>query len=415
MIQHLKPRICTCLLALILSACIPGAGVTRNNRPFIPTGGEPLSIVAHTPTSTVTPTVTPPAPTPTAAPIAITATVWTSIPQTPILMYHRFDPNPDAVPNNFTTTLSDFEQHLITLYKAGFTLVALDDWLRGEIHVPEGRRPLILTLDDLFYADQISLDENGQPAPHSGIGILWEFYRENPAFGFHAALFYNLGDKAYNNIYTNNEFSVGDGWRADRARAIAWGIRNGALPYNHFYEHPFLNELEPDQILWQLEENDRALREALALVNAENLTADLPNILALPYVIWPDTEAGRDVLFQYLSPEGKPVSAIVEGDYAANAKLFPAPFSHTFDRWHVPRVIGNQEAIEIILEKIIDISPAGRCDLGNLPKEALSVQTSLLSNRILTLISAGNCPWGYYIVEDNVFYADENGIIQLLP
>jgi hypothetical protein len=337
------------------------------------------------------------------------------MPQAPILMYHRFDPRPDSESEGFTTTLGDFEQHLYTLYNAGFTLVALDDWLRGEIHVPEGRRPLILTMDDLFYADQISLDENGQPASYSGIGILWEFAQAHPDFGFHAALFFNLGDKAYGNIYTNDGFSVADGWRADRARAIAWGIRNGALPFNHFYEHPFLNTLEPDEILWQLEENDRALREALSMIGQEELAADLPNILALPYVIWPDTEEGREVLYQYVSPEGTPVSAIVEGDYAANAKLFPAPFSAAFDRWHVPRVSGSDEAIAIILEKVIEIPTAEACDLGPLPEEALSDETNLLSNRILSLSSSGRCPFGTYIVEDNVFHADENGIIQLKP
>jgi len=236
-------------------------------------------------------------------PVLYTATVWQEMPQVPILMYHRFDPHATY---NYTTSLSDFDGHLSTLYEAGFSLVALDDWLQGKIHLQEGRRPLIITIDDLFYADQLSLDENGQPASYSGVGRLWQFSQEHPDFNFHTSLFYNFGDKGYANMYQNGVFLVQDGWRQSRAEAIAWGIQHGAIPMNHFYDHPFLNQLSPAEIQWQLEENDRALREALALVGKEKYADRLPNILALPYVVWPATEAGKQILYDYISPEGTP-------------------------------------------------------------------------------------------------------------
>jgi hypothetical protein len=353
-------------------------------------------------------------PTPTEDPCPLTATVWSEIPQVPILIYHRFDPRPGSVSINFMTSLSDFDAHLYALYSAGFSLVSLEGWLRGEIHVPEGRRPLILTIDDSYYADQLSLDENSQPASYSGIGLLWQFSQEHPDFGFQVALFYNFGDKAYANAYTNGQFSVQDGWRQDRAEAIAWGITHGAIPMNHFYDHPFLKTLSPDEIEWQLSENDRALREALALLGQENLAALLPNILAIPYVVWPDTEAGKQILYDYTSPEGAPVTAIVEGDYAANAKLLKAPFSPDFDPWHIPRINATWEAIDVIVGMMDAIPAAANCALGEFTVNP-HINPTQASNAILDLTNSGNCPEGYFMVGQLAFQVKDGSILQLSP
>lgn len=353
-------------------------------------------------------------PTPTAEPMALTATVWDRMPQVPILMYHRFNPQPNAVSEKYKTSLSDFSKHLADLYEAGYSLISLEDWLQGEIHLQEGRRPLILTIDDLFYADQISLDEHGQPAEYSGIGRLWSFSQSHPDFNFHVALFYNLGDKPYSNHYENGSFTVQDGWRQDRAQSIAWGIENGAIPLNHFYDHPRLDQLTPEQIEDQLLENDRALREALALIGKEALAAGLPNILALPYVVWPETEAGKQILFDYISQEGAPVSAILEANDPPRIKLFSAPFSPEYDPWHVPRLNAEQEAIDLITEMRADIPQAIQCDLGVIYGSP-EMQTAQIMNLISEQTDAGRCPLGIYIVTNLAFEIDQEGIRQLSP
>ena len=161
-----------------------------------------------------------PIPTPTLVPV--TATVFQDMPEAPVLMYHRFNPKHGSRSEQYKVSLSDLDSQLEALYHAGYSLVPLDDWLRGEIILPEGRKPLIITIDDLFYADQISLDANGDPAPYSGIGRIWQFYQEHPDFNFHLALFYNFGDKGYPNRYENGSFYFVKGWEKDRAEAIAW-------------------------------------------------------------------------------------------------------------------------------------------------------------------------------------------------
>lgn len=353
-------------------------------------------------------------PTATAEPVQITATVFEDIPAAPIVMYHRFIPGVGARSEKYKVSLSDLDRHLQGFYDAGYSLVALDDWLRGEINLPEGRRPLIITIDDLFYADQISLDEDGQAAPYSGIGRIWQFYQSHPDFNFHLALFYNLGDKGYANAYSNGNFFIEDGWREDRAKAIAWCIQNGAIPYNHFYEHPNLKYLSPDQIRKQLEANETALREALDLVGQTELAEGLPNILALPYVIWPESDAGKQVLYDYRSPEGTPVLAILEANDGDLVRPMPAPFAKTFDPHHVKRLNAVQEAIDAIIQKADEIPSAMLCDLGELPPAVLS-DPRQMRLAIVKQIRQGNCTSGYYILGQFAFYVEGENVIQLSP
>jgi len=362
----------------------------------------------------VTPVAAQPLPTPTPEPVQVTATVFQEMPMAPIVMYHRFIPGVGARLEKYKVSLSDLDRHLQGFYDAGYSLVALEEWLRGEINIPEGRRPLIITIDDLFYADQISLDEEGQAAPYSGIGRIWEFYQAHPDFNFHLALFYNMGDKGYANRYSNGNFYIESGWQEDRAEAIAWCIENGAFPYNHFYDHPNLSLLSPDEILWQLKKNDAALREALSLVGKPELSEGLDNILALPYVIWPESDAGKQVLFDYRTPEGEPVAAILEANDGAHVRPILAPFAKTFDPHHVKRLNAVQEAIDAIIQKADEIPSAMLCDLGEIPPAVLS-DPHQMRLAIVKQIRQGNCTSGYYTLGQFAFYVEGKNVIQLSP
>lgn len=410
--QWIKNILIAIIIAVSLTACLaPTTVEVTNDVPQKPDLNA-LNIAPTRPEPSPTPTLLPPTPTP--DPITLTATVWEEKPQVPILMYHRFDPGVGARTTRYKTSLTEFSEHLSSLYESGFSLIALDEWLRGEIHIPEGRRPLIITIDDLFYADQISLDETGQPADYSGVGRLWQFSQDHPDFGFQVALFYNLGDKPFSNRYSNGVFTVQDGWRRDRAKAIAWGIENGALPLNHFYEHPFLEYLEPEEILWQLEENDAALRDALAMVGEEHLADELPNILALPYLSWPKTEEGKQVLYDYTSPEGAPTAAIMVANEFPLARPAQIPSTPDFNPWRVPRIAASQEGVDYILDIAAELPDAAKCKLGEFPGEPFP-DPGLISERIVRLVKSGTCPRGYYIVEGLAFFLQDDQIIQLSP
>jgi hypothetical protein len=150
------------------------------------------------------------------------------------------------------------------------------------------------------------------------------------------------------------------------------------------------------------------------LAGREDLIKSLPNILALPYVIWPETEEGDQVLFNYVNPEGAPVAAIIEGDYAGGAKFFQAPFSHEFNRWHVPRISVSSAAIATIIDQVDQIPAAASCELGQFRGNP-HILPEVISAAILEQINAGDCPYGYYVVDQLAFYVQEDVIIQYAP
>lgn len=408
----IKSILIVIIISIGLTACLGTPAVEENIDAAQKPDLNALKIAPTRADPSPTPTHLPPTPTP--EPVRLTATVWDEMPQVPILMYHRFNPGVGASSTRYKISLTDFSEHLSSLYEAGFSLVSLDDWLRGEIHIPEGRKPLIVTIDDLFYADQISLDENGQPADYSGVGQLWDFSQDHPDFGFHVALFYNLGDKPYANLYNNGSFTVQDGWRLDRAEAIVWGIENDALPFNHFFEHPFLEYLEPEEIQFQLQENDAALRDALAMVNKKHLAADLPNILALPYVSWPKSEEGKQVLYNYTTPEGAPTAAIMGANESPLARVAHLPFSPDFDPWRVPRIEASQVGMDFVMGIASELPAAAQCDLGEFPGAPFP-DPGLISERINRLVQSGTCPAGYYFIDQLSFFIQDDQIIQLSP
>jgi len=372
------------------AALVPTQDVVQTTNPLhqLTQATHPVPTGTSTPTRYVTPTP---------EPYYLEATVWTSEPQVPILVYHRFLPDHYEYSTKVKTRLGDFRAHLESLYSSGYSLVSLSDWLEGNLHVSEGRRPLILTIDDLFFADQISLTEGGEPSLESGLGVLWYFYLEHPDFGFHVALFPNLGDKLY------------PGGEGELARVIAWCIDHDAIPYNHFYMHPRLDLTKPRWIPVEAERNDIYLRELLSMVEREDLISYLGNIIALPYSVWPNSKAGRDALFSYVSPEGVPLQAVLEADYAVRAKYLLPPFSPDFDPWHVPRIVGTQQAIDLLTEHVELFPVSRKCEVGPLDDSRIQDQT-YLEDQVLETHHKGNCPDGVYILQGWIYQVDESGL-----
>ncbi len=237
---------------------------------------EPVTVPQNTPTATVT---VPPSPTPThtaiptPAPYYITATVWESQPAAAILTYHKFKTNR---PSTYSTVSRlDFEEELEDLYRSGYVSVSLEKWLTGDIRVPVGKRPVIFSMDDVFFRNQIALTAEEIPAKDTGLGVAWEFYQKHPEFGFHWALFSNLGDKPYGEGTTIEQ-------KIQLAKVIVWCIEHDAMIYNHTFRHVNLKNTKGLGVTAELRWNDETLRELLQLVHREDLIPKLRNMVALP-------------------------------------------------------------------------------------------------------------------------------------
>ncbi len=124
----------------------------------------PLELPAPTLPATLVPSPTP-------KPYYLKMTVWVEEPRVPMLAYHQLAPDTSEYSTGHKVRVSDLGNQLEDLYLAGFTLVSVEDWIGGDISVPFGRKPLIISMDDLFFNNQITLGEDGIPTKDTAIGV----------------------------------------------------------------------------------------------------------------------------------------------------------------------------------------------------------------------------------------------------
>jgi len=369
------------------------------------------------PTATAVPTNTPlPTAPPTATPIPyyVSATVLSGEIQAPIVLYHRFREEHDN--DSVWVKLSTFKEQLQKLYDAGFSLVSLPSWVNGSFSVPVGRKPLVFTMDDGVFADQLYINDDGTPSENTAIGILWRFSKDHPDFGFSAAIFCDVGDKYYGDIASGDWFYVspGNAWKKKLGQAIAWALDNGVEIYSHTYQHVDLSKTYPSDILLQLQMEDNTVREFLYLAGRSDLYAKLGNMLALPFGIWPETQAGKDVLLHYKNPEGLLIQAIFEAYNSTDARFTPSFFSEGFDPMNLPRTTATNYSIDWVVSNKDSVPTAAECKLGP-TDESANGDAAKLQALITAAVQGGSCPEGVYNVGGLIFIAKCGVVSQYVP
>jgi peptidoglycan/xylan/chitin deacetylase (PgdA/CDA1 family) len=337
-----------------------------------------------------------PIPTPTDAPYYLTAQIWAEEPRVPIINYHQFAPNTSKQSTDHKIRMEDFVAGMDALNQAGFVPIALEDWLKGDLRVPEGKKPVVFTMDDLFYNNQIRLDENGVPLPETGLAAAWEYGQQHPEFGFEWALFSNLGDKWYAEGDTEGK------WKEELTQTIIWCIEHDARVYNHTYRHIRLDLSDAQGVSWELQQNDVFLRELLANAGREDLIPQLGNMFAIPFGYWPEGGA-YTAMVNYASPEGDPMIGIFDIDWLVNgAKFMPPPYSADFNPLRIPRIAMPPEAIAYLVENKDAFPTMVSCQIGPLDADQIS-NVDYVGGQIQASIASGACPAGVYIVEGKTF------------
>ena len=399
------------IVGMIVAQLLSGCSLVQS---FMPTE---TPTTTPTPLSTSTPLPPTPTPTPTEVPFFVDATVMALDQQVPIVLYHRFIPD-DLKKNDITFVhLSTFRNDLETYYASGYSLVSLSSWMDGTYVTPPGRKPMIITIDDFWFADQIFIEEDGTPSEYSGIGVLWSFSQEHPDFGFSAAGFSNMGDKYYGDARMGDRFVFGGNedamWRK-LGNTIAWAIENGVEPYNHLFQHPLLSITADKDIRWQIEENDRVTRYYLKLVGREDLVPQLGNIIALPFGEWPSTYTGIEILKNYKNQEGEPVEAIFEAYLFADKELTPSVYSSDSDRYNLPRLTASEIMTNWLVEQKDNIASAQSCQLGPLQEEQ-AANAVVIQGLITDSITNGFCTEGVYHVGELIFIARDGSVVPHTP
>lgn len=248
-----------------------------------------------------------PAPVP-AAPPDPAAVAANELGLVPVLMYHQITANPAG---EYDQTPAEFRAELERLYRENYRPVTAAQYVSGEIDLPAGTHPVVLTFDDSTDS-QLAFTATGDIAPDSAAGILAEFATRYPDF------------RPVATFYVNNEPFGAD------PRALPWLTAHGHEIGAHTADHADLASLDAEGVQRQLVRNVRAITAAAPSVTVRTM--------ALPLGIHPRDHAltragswdGTDYTFDAVMLVG--------------ANPAPAPFG-PLDPGGIPRIRSGRGAV----------------------------------------------------------------------
>lgn len=251
----------------------------------------------------------------------------------PVIMFHRFvETYESGMDKEFTTTFSEFEELLETLYDKGFRLISMRDFIECNIDVPAGTMPMVFTFDDGTSGQFSLIEENGtlKVNPKSAVGIMMAFNEKHPDFGLKGIFYVNMdiGD---------NTFS-GAGSLKDRFRFL---LDNGLELGSHSWGHVNYktDAKTAGKIIESLGKNQEA---AYAVINNLEFYS-----LALPYGSLPESEELRHLLregtYNDVHYEHKSILAV-------GSNPSKAPISADYNPNYVPRI--RAQGIEPVIQDL---------------------------------------------------------------
>lgn len=226
-----------------------------------------------------------------------------------VLMYHEIG-YPES---EWCRTPENFRQDLETLYREGYRLVSLNDLLRGEIHVPPGTTPVVLTFDDANEG-QFRYLEDGTIDPQCAVAIMEEMYQKHPDFGLAATFF----------IYYENPFRQ----QKYIGKKLNYLVEKGFEIGNHSYSHANLARISTLDIQRELAYHVKRTRDYLPGYQV--------NALALPYGAYPSPKS--------LAAEGsfEGITYRHQAVLQVGANPAPSPFHARYNPLEMPRIRASE-------------------------------------------------------------------------
>ncbi len=185
----------------------------------------------------------------------------------PILMFHRFvdelDPNETYSDDfkRYTQSFSYLRELLQRLYDMGYRVTTMNDFLRNEIKVEAGYRPIIFTFDDGAASQFSMIEQDGQLVvnPDCAAAILLEFYEKHPDFGIGATFYVNLGTATF-----YEDRSEGPQLAGTLQQRLQYLVDHGFEIGNHTYTHYSLpNAPDAETIIQEVGHNQAAMYEQI--------------------------------------------------------------------------------------------------------------------------------------------------------
>ncbi|MFI0349569.1 polysaccharide deacetylase family protein [Actinomadura sp. 9N407] len=221
--------------------------------------------------------------------------------QVPVLMYHRIIAKPELSLDRSTT---EFREELVRLAKEGYVPITAGEFVTGNINVPAGRHPVVLTFDDST-PGHFALDPQGRPKADTAVAILQDVARQYPGF------------RATATFYLNEELFQLAG---QESAGLKWLLQNGFELGNHTLTHKDLSTLSKGEVQKEI----GAIESKVV-----SLTGTHTATLAYPFGSAPDKKSWA---------EKKDGAYGFQGIFLAGWRPSISPHDADFDRFAIARV-----------------------------------------------------------------------------
>jgi peptidoglycan/xylan/chitin deacetylase (PgdA/CDA1 family) len=291
-------------------------------------------------TATVSPSATAtPAPTLTATPAATPTPDLASVKPNelglvPIYVYHLFGDKETP----YMRTPANFRKDLERFYANGYRTIKLSDYLDGEIDLPAGASPMVLTFDDSSPNQFRLVERNGKLVvdPNCALGILESFAEKHPDFGHNSTFYILPAADPPHNLFGQDEY---------QKQKLDYLLAGGYELGNHTLWHQNLGAVGDAEV-------QRQIGQAVEWIRGIAPSARLDTI-ALVQGAWPKSKQ--------LAITGSYKGETYRHRAVMMAWGEPAyPFDHVkFNAYAIPRVQGVQQMLDLYI-RMLDASPEMR-------------------------------------------------------
>ena len=244
-----------------------------------------------------------------------------------VIMYHLID----TKETEWTRTPDNFRKDIALLKAEGFYPINVRDLASGNIDIPAGKSPVVITFDDSSPGQYRILDD-GSLDPNCAVGILQAAVQ---AGGWAArASFFPLLD-----VTPKERVLWGQPDRKQEKvrNLVEWGYEVGS----HTISHLDLKKASTTDAQWQLAVSQTTLQDMIG--GGYKVTS-----ISIPYGNYPSNE---DII-KSGTYKGKAYSYSAAVSIAE--RMCASPFSGDFNAYHIPRIRGSANYITDAIQKFKD-------------------------------------------------------------
>jgi peptidoglycan/xylan/chitin deacetylase (PgdA/CDA1 family) len=233
--------------------------------------------------------------------------------QVPILMIHRVMTKPQVSLDRSTKDLYD---EFTGMAKQGYVPITAAEFVKGQINIPAGKHPVVLTFDDgsITHAD---FDGAGNPKPDTAVGVMQRVAKENPGFRPVATFFVNR-DPFY-------------GGSKPAVETMRWLVRNGFEIANHTTNHKDMRHMSKEEVAKEIGTDEKMIEDA---------TGKPATTFAFPF------GSLSEAHLSWAQSGTSPTRWNFQGMFLAGWRPAESPYNSSFDPRQIPRIRDKEKIKE---------------------------------------------------------------------